>query len=192
MPECHRCAHDGRRCAAACLSCKGPPETNHKGQTFISLDAGGWSGQTLGEIEAAEALASDTADDCDQAGEKAAFEMAECEELEPGAGCDPHAAGADPAAGLETCAPEHVAEPEPDSPLEMARKLAYTFTELETAEFDLVRSLMRGDNMSDIGRRTGLTRAGVSARVKQLARKHPAFLFLRTGKRAAGQPGRHI
>jgi hypothetical protein len=39
-----------------CLTCHGPPETNHKGRTHISIDAG--DGQTLGEVEASHAAAS--------------------------------------------------------------------------------------------------------------------------------------
>ena len=204
MPECHSCSHNGLSWLG-CLRCKGPSETNHKGQTFVSIDAGSGkltrqrsgsaNGQTFGEMLASteaidghepDALDLDTgmnadAADCDldRDGEKAAFESAECFEVEPDPGCDPHAAAADPVAGLATSDPEHGAEPEPDSPLAMARKLAFVFTELTTEEFDLVRRLMRGENMADIGRASGVTRACVSARVRNLARQHPAFLFLR-------------
>jgi len=144
----------------------------------------------LGECEATDALDLDTAMnaavadyDLDKDGERAAFEMAECMEVEPDAGCDPHEPNAvSTVAGLATSDPEHGAEPNPDSPLAMARKLAFVFTELTTEEFDLVRRLMRGENMAEIGKASGVTRACVSARVRTLARKHPAFLFLRNNK----------
>lgn len=38
MPECHTCEWNGRA-TRHCISCKGPSETNHHGQTFVSLDA---------------------------------------------------------------------------------------------------------------------------------------------------------
>ncbi len=200
MPECHSCSKNGLSWLG-CLQCKGPSETNHKGQTFVSFDAGRERGQTLGECEAVssglfnedpprevdtDALDLDTAMnaaagdyDLDNDGERAALETAERMGVEPAAGCDPQAAAADPVAGLATSDPEHGAEPEPDSPLDLARKLAFVFTELTTEEFDLVRRLMRGENMADIGRTSGITRAAVSMRVRTLARKHPVFLFLR-------------
>lgn len=49
MPECHRCEHSGRG-RVNCLACAGPAETNHKGRSHVSLDAGG--PQTLGEVDA--------------------------------------------------------------------------------------------------------------------------------------------
>ena len=52
MPECHKCEHDGKR-SEACLTCRGAAETNHKGRSHVSIDAGG--AQTLGEVEAARA-----------------------------------------------------------------------------------------------------------------------------------------
>ena len=197
MPECHSCKHNGLSWPG-CLRCKGPADTNHKGQTFVSLDAGSERGQTLGECEASEPFDLDKAVsdaaafdldsalnevpgvDMDKAVGKAAFEMAECFEVEPDAGCDPHAAACVQVAGMTTVDPEH--EAEPDTPLEMARKLAFVFTELSTEEFDLVRRLMRGENMAEISKASGVTRACVSARVRTLARKHPAFLFLRNNK----------
>jgi len=197
MPECHRCKYDGC-CDPHCLRCKGPPATNHKGQTFVSIDAGSGkltrqrsgsaNGQTFGEVLASseaeddhepDALDQDqgdtetAADDPDQGGEQAA--------LEAGRMVDAR----DQVAGLATTGAEHGTAHDPDSPLDMARKLAFTFTELETAEFDLVRALMRGESMADIGRRSGVTRAAVSTHVRTLVRKHPVFLFLR---KAAGAP----
>lgn len=58
MPECHRCRWNTEPPTeakeAACLECKGPPETNHKGKVFVSLDADGGRGrQTLAEAEIA-------------------------------------------------------------------------------------------------------------------------------------------
>ncbi len=50
MPECHNCAHNGRR-SEACLTCSGPPETNHKGKTWVSLDSGD-DPQTAAMVEA--------------------------------------------------------------------------------------------------------------------------------------------
>lgn len=38
MPECHNCPYDGKG-APECIDCKGPPDTNHQGQTFVSVDA---------------------------------------------------------------------------------------------------------------------------------------------------------
>jgi DNA-binding NarL/FixJ family response regulator len=49
MPECHRCPYNGKH-SKACLKCKGPADTNHKGKSFVSIDSG--DGQTLGEVEA--------------------------------------------------------------------------------------------------------------------------------------------
>lgn len=196
MPECHRCDHDGR-CDPRCLRCKGPPDSNHKGRTFISFDAGSGkltrhecvsdAGQTFGEVLAStEAIYGYGQDalDPDQSAERETFEEDGCVDVGAGTGCDPHSAYHDQVAGLETDDPVQGTEPEPDSPLEMARKLAYVFTELTTEEFELVRRLMRGENMSDVGRTSGVTRAAVSARVRTLARKHPAFRFLRHGKSA--------
>lgn len=48
--DCHKCQHNGKG-STACLSCKGPSETNHKGRSHVSIDAGGNS-QTMGEVEA--------------------------------------------------------------------------------------------------------------------------------------------
>lgn len=53
MPECHKCPHNGLG-HADCLTCKGPPETNHKGRTFVSLDSGE-DPQTAAAVEAATA-----------------------------------------------------------------------------------------------------------------------------------------
>lgn len=50
MPECHSCQHNGKN-SLACLRCPGPPQTNHKGRSHISIDSGA-SGGTLGEVEA--------------------------------------------------------------------------------------------------------------------------------------------
>jgi len=49
MPECHKCPHDGKG-SDACITCGGAAETNHKGRSHVSIDAG--DGQTLGEVEA--------------------------------------------------------------------------------------------------------------------------------------------
>lgn len=51
MPECHRCPYNGKG-DPICLTCSGPPETNNKGRSHISMDAGEGA-QTLGEVEAA-------------------------------------------------------------------------------------------------------------------------------------------
>ncbi len=50
MPECHHCPHNGTA-SPACLDCKGPPETNHKGKTWVSLDSGEGP-QTAAMVEA--------------------------------------------------------------------------------------------------------------------------------------------
>ena len=50
MPECHKCRWNGKR-SKRCLTCRGAGDTNHKGQSFVSIDAGDDS-QTLGEVEA--------------------------------------------------------------------------------------------------------------------------------------------
>ncbi len=60
-----------------------------------------------------------------------------------------------------------------------ARSIAYAFTSLTELEFYLVQRLMRGENMAQIGKRQGMTRAAISARVKKLVQKHPAFRFIR-------------
>jgi hypothetical protein len=170
MPECHTCDRNGKS-DPACLKCRGPAETNHRGKTFLSIDAGSDSqSQTLGEVEAAAAGPD---------GWRAPFEAAECFEVDQDASIDPQQGGAGQEEGV--CDAPQGCEPEPESPLEMARRLAYTFTELSTEEFDVVRRLMRGETMADIGREYGLTRAAISARVRELARKHPAFRFLRVG-----------
>ena len=39
MPECHRCRFNGLG-DPRCLSCKGPPEVNHKGRNIVSRDSG--------------------------------------------------------------------------------------------------------------------------------------------------------
>ena len=56
--ECHKCPYQGTQ---RCLSCHPTDKLTNKGQTFISLDAGG--AQTLGEVEAA--LSTVGADDPD-------------------------------------------------------------------------------------------------------------------------------
>jgi len=53
MPECHRCQHNGTE-SPACLKCRGPAETNHRGRVFVSLDAGDHP-QTAAEVEASMA-----------------------------------------------------------------------------------------------------------------------------------------
>ena len=50
MPECHKCPHNGTG-NPICLTCAGPPDTNHRGRSHISIDAGEGA-QTLGEVEA--------------------------------------------------------------------------------------------------------------------------------------------
>lgn len=50
MPECHKCPHNGTG-SPACLTCAGPPDTNHRGRSHISIDAGEGA-QTLGEVAA--------------------------------------------------------------------------------------------------------------------------------------------
>lgn len=55
MPECHRCQHNGTE-SPACLKCRGPAETNHRGHRFVSLDSG-TSPQTGAEVEASLAQA---------------------------------------------------------------------------------------------------------------------------------------
>lgn len=69
MPECHKCPHNGKG-HPECLTCQGPPETNHRGRSHISIDAGD-GGQTMGEVEAV--LRPD----------KKPFEPAECREVPP-------------------------------------------------------------------------------------------------------------
>jgi len=54
MPECHKCLLNGQR-SPKCLSCKGPPDTNHKGASHISIDAGE-DDRTLGETLASLAV----------------------------------------------------------------------------------------------------------------------------------------
>ena len=56
MPECHRCQHNGTE-SPACLKCRGPAETNHKGRVFVSLDSGE-KRQTGAEVEAAMQVAA--------------------------------------------------------------------------------------------------------------------------------------
>lgn len=50
MPECHKCPHNGTG-NPICLTCAGPPDTNHRGRSHISIDAGEGA-QTLGEVAA--------------------------------------------------------------------------------------------------------------------------------------------
>lgn len=132
MPECHNCPYNGKG-NPICLTCQGPPETNHKGRTHLSMDAGD-GGQTMGEAEAALRP-------------KKPFERAECREMTP--------------------------------EMAAARRVAYEFTSLSAEEFGLVQALMRGQSMAQAAREMGLTKAAVSARVRKLVERHPAFGFLR-------------
>jgi len=61
MPECHKCLLNGQR-SPKCLSCKGPPDTNHKGASHISIDAGE-DDRTLGETLASLATPRPVDDD---------------------------------------------------------------------------------------------------------------------------------
>lgn len=156
--ECHRCPNNGKS-STACLSCDGPPDTNHRGQTFLSINAGqGKDGQTLGEVEASFER-------------KTTFEQAECLEIDA------------EEVDLERLGNNSLrkgGEPEYESEaVTAARSIAYAFTSLTELEFYLVQRLMRGENMAQIGKRQGMTRAAISARVKKLVQKHPAFQFLR-------------
>jgi len=38
MPDCHSCPNDGKG-DRACIECKGPSDTNHGGQCFVSVEA---------------------------------------------------------------------------------------------------------------------------------------------------------
>lgn len=157
--ECHRCPHNGRQ-SQACLSCEGPPETNHRGQTFLSINASqqGSNGQTFGEVEATLS-------------HKRPFDRAECLEIDV-EDVDHDRLDHDRGSVRSDHQPESEA-------VTAARSIAYAFTSLTELEFYLVQRLMRGENMAQIGKRQGMTRAAISARVKKLVEKHPAFRFLR-------------
>lgn len=156
--ECHRCPHNGRQ-SQACLSCEGPPETNHRGQTFLSINASqGSDGQTFGEVEAALSR-------------KRAQEHAECLEIDV-EDVDSAQIGKD----RGSLSPDH--QPESEA-VAAARAVAYAFTSLTELEFYLVQRLMRGESMAQVGKRQGMSRAAISARVKKLVQKHPSFRFLR-------------
>lgn len=51
VPECHHCQLNGTP-SPLCMKCQGPPETNHRGRTFVSFDSGDPE-QTGAEVEAA-------------------------------------------------------------------------------------------------------------------------------------------
>lgn len=54
MPDCHKCPRNGRP-TRACLTCKGPAETNHKGRSHVSLDADSQDsghGQSWADVDA--------------------------------------------------------------------------------------------------------------------------------------------
>lgn len=156
--ECHRCPHNGQS-STACLSCGGPPDTNHRGQTFLSINASqGSDGQTFGEVEATLSP-------------KRPFERAECLEIDV-EDVDNDRLDHDRSSVRSDHQPESEA-------VTAARAIAYAFTSLTELEFYLVQRLMRGENMAQIGKRQGMTRAAISARVKKLVEKHPAFRFLR-------------
>ena len=38
MPECHNCPHNGKA-SRACLRCDGPAETNHHGESHVTMDS---------------------------------------------------------------------------------------------------------------------------------------------------------
>lgn len=158
MPECHSCSENGKQ-SQACLACKGPADTNHRGQTFLSINASqGSDGQTFGEVEATLS-------------HKRPFDRAECLEIDV-EDVDHDRLGND----RGSLSPDH--QPESEA-VTAARSIAYAFTSLTELEFYLVQRLMRGENMAQIGKRQGMTRAAISARVKKLVEKHPAFRFLR-------------
>lgn len=159
MPECHNCPENGKQ-SQACIACNGPADTNHRGQTFLSINSGqrGEDGQTLGEIEA-------TLND------KRPFDRAECLEI------DVEEVDRDPLWQNRGFVP-HDHQPESEA-ITAARAIAYAFTSLTELEFYLVQRLMRGENMAQIGKRQGMTRAAISARVKKLVQQNPAFRFLR-------------
>ena len=73
-------------------------------------------------------------------------------------------------AGATDLEPERIGGPGQDQPPESdaftaARRIAYAFTSLSELEFYLVQRLMRGETMSQLGKRQGMTRAAISARV---------------------------
>lgn len=138
MPECHKCPYNGKG-SAVCLTCKGPAETNHQGQTFVSIDACSDGGQSLGEVAAVL-------------------------HREPDA---------------DRMYVESVSDNIRDDAAEAARSVAFAFVSLSELEFYLVQRLMRGNNMAQIGKMQGMTRAAISARVKKLVEKHAVFKFLR-------------
>lgn len=133
MPECHRCEHNGTG-STACLRCRGPAETNHKGRTFLSIDAGD-EPQTLGEVEASAAVRY----------RQETLEAEASERID--------------ASNL--------------------REALRTVFDLSPENFAMVRAFFHGATMADVGRDMGMTRATISARVKRLVKRHPAFAFLR-------------
>jgi hypothetical protein len=112
----------------------------------------------LGEIEAS-------------LNDKRPFDRAECLEI------DVEEVEADPHGRTRTDA-DRDGYPESEA-VSVARQVAYAFTSLTELEYHLVQRLMRGENMAQVGKRQGMTRAAISARVKKLVEKHPAFRFLR-------------
>ena len=133
MPECHRCEHN-QTGSAACLKCRGPAETNHKGRTFLSIDAGD-EPQTIGEVEACAAVRYR----------------------------------------------QETIEAESSDHIDVAnlREALRTVFDLSPENFAMVRAFFHGATMADVGRDMGMTRATISARVKKLVKRHPAFAFLR-------------
>lgn len=130
MAECHKCRFNGLG-NPICIRCPGPADTNHHGQTHISMDAGA-DAQTFGEVEAS----------------------------------------------LRRVAQPEIARELPE--IDAARRVLAEFMALSDPDLRLVRALMRGESMAAFGKTEGLTRAAVSWRVKQIAKKHPVFSFLRS------------
>ena len=55
MPDCHKCKHNLKK-HRACIKCKGPSETNHKGRSHKTLDIVNKHGDSWADAEASQAI----------------------------------------------------------------------------------------------------------------------------------------
>lgn len=149
MPECHNCPHNGSP-TDACLSCKGPPETNHKGKTWVSLDAteGERDDQSAALVEAS-LLAFGEAPETDHD-----------DETQGADGSDAPRCGAD----MPECCED------------AARRALATVFGLSNEDLVLFAHRMRGGMLSAFGRDFGLTRQGAHQRWLSLMRRHPVLV----------------
>lgn len=162
MPECHNCPHNGRA-NEACLACKGPPETNHKGKTFVSLDATteGDGGQSAAMVEAAMlAFGEEPEPDHD-------------DETPSPDGADAPRCGADMPECCEDAA---------------RRALAFVLA-LPNEDLLLLAHRSRGGNMAAFGKVARMSKQAVHIRWARIVRQHPELADVIPGRGVGRPPG---